>query len=768
VPPEATTSVALLGPTNTGKTHRAVERMLEHESGMLGLPLRLLAREVYDRVSARVGEDRVALITGEEKRVPRRADYWVCTTEAMPVSHEVDFLAVDEIQLAAHDERGHVFSERLLHARGRRETWFMGAATMRPLLERLVPAAQHKEYPRLSQLSFTGSSKLQRVAPRSALVAFSVPELYELAHRLRALRGGAAVVLGALSPRARNAQVAMFQAGEVDYLVATDAIGMGLNLDVGHVAFASLRKFDGRTARSLDDAELAQIAGRAGRYLRDGTFGTLEPCELGLESARRIEQHRFDAVRRVRYRNTALDFSSPSALLSSLEAPPPAPYFAAVPDAVDLAALRALLEEPAVSSCAASPQTLELLWAVCQVPDFRHILFEVHLELLRELFFALAKGPLSNDFLASRTTEFAREEGGVDTLVARISRLRTWAFVANQAGWCREPALWSARLSELEDQLSDALHRGLIATFVERQGKKRAASARAEPKPAHDQLEPAVDRHHPFAALEKLRLPAHRVRTPSTARPEFAELIDAPHAAFELDAQGRVSAHGRLLGRLVRGANLLEPNVVLADLGGVGAGVELRLKRRLLAFARDSVGRLLGGLRELARAERPALRAIAYQLQRGLGAGSARELRESLTDLDAPARHALELAGIRVGRVSVYLPSLLRRGPLEQRATLVKVFEPELRLPALGRSHYEARGVSANAWRSVGYVQLGARACRIDLVERVAEALASGASETDALGCLSVPRRDAPQVVRAILLASPPSRAAEPAPAPSE
>ena len=757
VPPEATTSVALLGPTNTGKTHRAVERMLEHTSGMLGLPLRLLAREVYDRVSARVGEDRVALVTGEEKRVPRRADYWVCTTEAMPVTHEVDFLAVDEIQLAAHAERGHVFSERLLHARGRRETWFMGAATMRPLLERLVPAAQHKEYPRLSQLSFTGSSKLQRVAPRSALVAFSVPELYELAHRLRALRGGAAVVLGALSPRARNAQVAMFQAGEVDYLVATDAIGMGLNLDVGHVAFASLRKFDGRTARNLDDAELAQIAGRAGRYLRDGTFGTLEPCELGLESARRIEQHRFDAVRRVRYRNAALDFSSPNALLSSLEAPPPAAYFAAVPDAVDLAALRALLEEPAISTRVVRPPALELLWAVCQVPDFRHILFEVHLELLRELFGALDKGPLSNDFLASRTAEFARDAGGVDTLVARISRLRTWAFVANQAGWCREPALWSARLSELEDQLSDALHRGLIATFVERRGKKRTAVPRAESKAALEPRESAVDRHHPFAALQNLRLRTHEPRPRATAQSELSDLIDAPHAAFELDAQGRVSAHGRLLGRLVRGANVLEPNVLLADLGGVGAGVELRLKRRLLAFARDSVGRLLGGLHELAQSDRPALRAIAYQLQRGLGAGSARELREWLAELDAPGRQALGLAGVRVGHLSVYIPPLLRRGALEQRATLVTVFEPELRLPVLGRSHYEARGLSPSTWRSVGYVVLGARACRIDLAERAAEALVKGATEADALGCLSVPRRDAPQVVRAIKLAGPPS-----------
>ncbi|MGC4093964.1 MAG: helicase-related protein [Polyangiaceae bacterium] len=255
VPPEATRSVALLGPTNTGKTHKAVERMLEHDSGMIGLPLRLLAREIYDRVSARIGEDRVALVTGEEKRVPARPDYWVCTTEAMPLTREVDFVAVDEVQLATHDERGHIFTDRLLNARGRRETWFMGAATMAGVVQRLVPAAQQQQHPRLSRLSYAGSSKLSRLPPRSAVVAFSLKELYAVAGRLCSLRGGVSLVMGALSPRARNAQVALFQSGEVDYLVATDAVGMGLNLDVGHVAFASLRKFDGERPRALDAAE---------------------------------------------------------------------------------------------------------------------------------------------------------------------------------------------------------------------------------------------------------------------------------------------------------------------------------------------------------------------------------------------------------------------------------------------------------------------------------------------------------------------------------
>ncbi len=732
--------------------------MLEHESGMIGLPLRLLAREVYDRVSARIGEDRVALVTGEEKRVPRRADYWVCTTEAMPVTREVDFVAIDEIQLAAHDERGHVFSERLLHARGRRETWFMGAQTMRPLLERLVPAARHKEHPRLSCLSFAGSSKLQRLPPRSALVAFSVPELYELAHRLRVLRGGAAVVLGALSPRARNAQVALFQAGEVDYLVATDAIGMGLNLDVGHVAFSSLRKFDGRSARNLDDAELAQIAGRAGRYLRDGTFGTLSPCDLPLQSARRIELHRFENVRRVRYRNVALDFSSPKTLLATLESPPPAPYFAAVPDAVDLSVLRALLADPAILRQVSGAEALELLWATCQVPDFRHILFEVHLELVRELFTTLRRGPLSNDFLASRTQEFAREEGGVDTLVARISRLRTWAFVVNHANWCEDPGLWASRLTELEDQLSDALHRGLVSTFVERRSKARGAARHSDGKSPLVEEEPALDRHHPFAALKRLRVRAPDAPRAATPQAAFADLVDAPHSAFELDSLGRVHAQDSMLGKLVRGANLLEPNVQLLALTGVGAGLKLRLERRLLAFARDSVGRLLEALYELRRAEQPALRAIVYQLERGLGTASSRDLRDSLEQLDDDARARLLTAGVELGAISVFLPKLLRRGALERRAALLAASEPELCLPALGRSQYEVRAIAPNTWRCLGYVAAGPRACRVDLAERALHALRAGASETDALRGLSVPRREVMRVARALERDAVPSR----------
>ncbi|HEX6271817.1 MAG TPA: helicase-related protein [Polyangiaceae bacterium] len=737
---DATLSVALLGPTNTGKTHRAVERMLEHATGMIGLPLRLLAREVYDRVSARLGEDRVALVTGEEKRVPRRPDYWVCTTEAMPIGRDVDFIAVDEIQLATHDERGHVFTERLLHARGRRESWFLGSSAMRPMVEKLVPAARHEQHPRLSRLTYAGASKLSRLPPRSAIVAFSIPELYRMAAQLRAFRGGAAVVLGALSPRARNAQVAMFQAGEVDYLVATDAIGMGLNLDVTHVAFASLRKFDGRGDRRLTETELSQIAGRAGRYLRDGTFGTVAPLELDSDVALSIEQHRFEPVRRVRYRNAELDYSSPEALLASLERPSPSPYLVPVPSALDHAVLRALLADGSVAPLVRRGPALELLFQVCQVPDFRKILFEVHVELLRELFVRLAERPLDDHDMAVRLAELDDESGDVDTLLARTARLRTWAYVAHRSNWVEHPDSWRERIANLEDRLSDALHRTLVDTFVERKSKTRTSASRQRgAAPVRGAL--GVP-EHPFAALETLR---ERVAPETPSEAALEALADAPHASFELDAGGRISAGGVPLAVLTRGPSVSLPEVRLHELS-LPAGVRSRLQRRLLAFARDSVGRLLEPFAPLRSSERAPLRAIAHQLERGLGSALTSDLGSSLELFDVSDTKQVEALGITLGVLSVFVPSLLSRRALAQRGLLVRVHRPELRLPPLDRPRYPVRDLPAPVWLALGYVTLDDLAVRIDLAERAASALAQGKPEVSALRPLGLPKRDARRI----------------------
>ena len=740
---DATQSVALLGPTNTGKTHRAVERMLEHASGMIGLPLRLLAREVYDRVSQRVGEDRVALVTGEEKRVPQRPSYWVCTTEAMPLTREVDFLAVDEVQLATHDERGHVFTDRLLHARGRHETWFMGSASMRGLMQRLVPAAKHQEHPRLSRLSFTGASKLQKLPPRSAIVAFSIPELYQMAGRIRQVRGGAAVVLGALSPRARNAQVAMFQAGEVDYLVATDAIGMGLNLDVGHVAFASLRKFDGQHARALSEPELAQIAGRAGRYLRDGSFGTLAPVALLPESAERIEQHQFEPISRVRYRNSDLDFSSPNTLLGSLEAPPPGSHLASVPKAIDVAALRALLQLPEIAERARRGEALELLWRVCEIPDFRHILFEVHVALLRDLFLLLSEGTLTSDYLAHQTRDLHERQGDVDALLARTARLRTWAFVANRAGWVQDADTWRQQLALLEDGLSDALHAGLVASFVERRSRARPAAKQGTPLRAatpEQDYGTSVDPNHPFATLLKLRARVHEPVPEPDAPSTWEQLVDAPHEAFQLDDSGAILAGGAKVAQLTRGASLTQPEIRLTD--ELPAGTQRQLQRRLLAFARDVVGRLLAPLEPLRASERAPLRAIAYQLEQGLGSASRSQLAATLGVLTGADRAVLNETEVEPGKLAVFLPALLEAPALARRLTLVRAFEPGTKLPPVGRPSFDPQHLSKQTWLALGYVVLDGRAIRLDLAERVISLFSRGASERDALACLSLPKRD--------------------------
>jgi ATP-dependent RNA helicase SUPV3L1/SUV3 len=740
---DATLSVALLGPTNTGKTHRAVERMLEHASGMIGLPLRLLAREVYDRVSARIGEDRVALVTGEEKRVPRRPDYWVCTTEAMPIAREVDFVAVDEIQLATHDERGHVFTERLLHARGRRESWFMGSGAMRHMVERLVPAARHEQHPRLSRLSYAGATKLSRLPARSALVAFSIPELYRLAAQLRAFRGGAAVVLGALSPRARNAQVAMFQAGEVDYLVATDAIGMGLNLDVSHVAFASLRKFDGRGERALSDGELSQIAGRAGRYLRDGTFGTVAPLALSRDVAEHVEQHRFELVRRVRYRNAELDYSSPAALLASLEAPPPAPHLVAVPAAVDHAVLRVLLADPEIGPLARRGEPLEHLWRVCQVPDFRKILFEVHVELLRDLYRRTLRGPLEDDYVASVLREFEDEQGDVDTLLSRTTRLRTWAYVAHRSDWMKQPEHWREHIVKLEDRLSDALHRSLVDTFVERKGKSRPER---RTRPTQNSEPRSAPPAHPLAALAELRAQLTPAAPPEAT---FVALVDAPHASFELDLRGEISAAGTPLAWLSRGPSLTLPEVRLHELA-LPAGVQSRLQRRLLAFARDSVSRLLEPFSALKSSERAPLRAIAHQLTNGLGTALTRELQSSLETLDAHDRGTLAELGITLGSLGVFVPSLLSGKALARRALFVRAHHPELALPELTRPSQRLNALPAPVWLALGYVAVGDAALRIDLAERAANALAAGRPEREALRSLGLPRARVGRIATAL------------------
>jgi ATP-dependent RNA helicase SUPV3L1/SUV3 len=711
---------AVLAPTNTGKTHRAVERMLEHATGMIGLPLRLLAREVYDRITSLLGESEVALVTGEEKRVPARPRFWVCTVESMPMSQPVDFVAIDEIQLAGHHQRGHVFTSRLLEARGQKETWFMGADTMRPIISELVPEAHITRHPRLSQLRHAGVSSLRSLPPRTAVVAFSVPEVYELAERLRQRRGGVAVVLGALSPRTRNAQVALYQSGEVEYMVATDAIGMGLNMDVDHIAFAGLRKYDGRDVRFLEPAELAQIAGRAGRYMSDGTFGTLAPLpELTPRIAGAIENHRFSPVERLVWRNTQLDTSSIEALIASLTRRPEHTLLRLVETAEDFSALQALAARPEIRSRAQGSEAVALLWEVCQIPDFRKLLEDSHVRLLGEIYLQLS-GPgerIDRAWMDGHIARLDDVRGDIDILMRRIAFIRTWTYVSHRGRWISDAEYFRERTRALEDKLSDALHERLVQRFVERQmryGGRREAAAN-------------IDQNHPFYKLAALR----EDFTPAVNRDRWVEeLVQAGHDRFRGDALGRIWFDGELVGRMNRGVDLLKPEVAVV-LPGLGAGAVRRIQRRLIAWTRDLVNEALGPLRdERVHALSPAARGLVYQLEQGLGTifrEAARSQIELLTEED---RALLRGIGVRLGSQLVYVPALLAPEALGRRMTLIAaLLGPGGDLDVLPDAPMLAvrQDLDPAVYMSMGYPVYGPRAIRADLVERVHRTLSEAA-----------------------------------------
>ncbi|WP_269450490.1 helicase-related protein, partial [Sphingomonas sp. CCH9-F2] len=501
---------AVLGPTNTGKTHLAIERMCAHSSGMIGFPLRLLAREVYDRVVAIKGRERVALITGEERIVPPDARWFLCTAESMPLQRDVAFVALDEAQLGADRERGHVFTDRLLRARGREETMILGSEALRPVLRALIPGVEIVERPRFSTLSYAGAKKLSRLPRRSAVGAFSAEEVYATAEMLRRLRGGAAVVMGALSPRTRNAQVAMFQAGEVDYLVATDAIGMGLNLDVGHVAFAGLTKFDGYQRRRLTVAEMAQIAGRAGRHQRDGTFGALVaegPDAFEPEEVAAIEGHRFPKLDWLYWREGEPDLSSLDALIASLARRPDHERLRPAPEAIDVKVLKRLAEEAGVRERARGDNVARL-WAACGIPDFAKLGLDPHARFVGRVFDYLAQGHIPHRWFADEVARLDRVEGDVETIAGRIAAIRSWAYIAQRSDWLADPAHWAARTLAIEERLSDALHAGLTQRFVDKRttalARKIGGGAGALPVEIDAGGEVTIDTH-PIGRLEGFR-----------------------------------------------------------------------------------------------------------------------------------------------------------------------------------------------------------------------------------------------------------------------
>ena len=743
---------AVLGPTNTGKTHLAIERMLAHSSGVIGLPLRLLAREVYNKIVARVGPDAVALITGEEKIKPKNPRYWVSTVEAMPRDLDVSFVAVDEIQIAADLERGHVFTDRILNRRGRDETLLLGAATMRPIIERLLPGASTVTRPRLSQLEFAGDRKITRQPRRTAIVAFSADEVYAIAELIRRQHGGAAVVLGSLSPRTRNAQVEMFQNGDVDYLVATDAVGMGLNLDVDHVAFASDRKYDGYQFRRLTPSEFAQIAGRAGRATRNGTFGTTGRCApFEPELVNALQNHTFDSVKMLQWRNARLDFSSVGALQVSLALGPSHEVLTRAPIAEDLRVLDHAARDGDVRDMAHGAAAVERLWETCQIPDYRKLAPAAHAELVTTVFgFLMQKGRIPDAWYAAQVDQSDRTDGDIDTLSGRIAQIRTWTFVANRPDWLRDPDHWQGITREVENKLSDALHERLTERFVDRRtsvlmrrlrensvlnteiGKTGEVIVEGHAIGRLDGFTFAPDTAEAGSEAKALQAAAQKALAGEIeARAE--KLSGAPDEHIVLTADGTVRWTGDAVAKLMAADDALHPRLrIIADERLTGAARD-KVQARLDLWLKTHIEKLLGPLFELSKAEdiTGIARGIAFQLVEALGVIERAKISNEMKDLDQPSRATLRKYGVRFGAYHIYVPGILKPAARALAALLWAEKQGNVDMSALtgaqhlassGRTSFPAdKALPRDAYRVLGYRQCGERAVRVDILERLAD-----------------------------------------------
>jgi ATP-dependent RNA helicase SUPV3L1/SUV3 len=763
-PPAGTGVTAVLGPTNTGKTHLAVERLCGHASGIIGFPLRLLAREVYEKVVALKGEANVALITGEEKIIPATARYFLCTVEAMPIDKDVAFVAIDEGQVAADPSRGHVFTERLLNARGYAETMILGSETLRPLIRKLLPAAEIVTRPRFSTLSYAGSKKLSRLPRRSAIVAFTAAEVYALAEMLRRQKGGAAVVMGSLSPRTRNAQVAMYQSGEVDYLVATDAIGMGLNMDIAHVAFASLGKFDGRRQRRLTLSEMAQIAGRAGRYQKDGTFGTVqlgqaEAASFAPEEIEGLQEHRFEPLESIVWRNAELDFATLPRLITALDARPPRVELQRSDDAIDLAVLKRLAGEPWVMERthpgSGGKRGVSRLWAACGLPDYRKTGAEAHARLVGRVFRHLSEGDgkLPAAWIAAELAHLDRVTGDVETLADRIAGARTWTYIAHRPDWLADAPHWAARTRAVEDRLSDALHTALTQRFVDRRTavllrdlKVRGTDLRVEIDPdgsvavegevlgrldgfrfTVDPLARAAEQRLLLASAER-----YLVRELSLRAGQVAAAEDG---AFALEFAGtmppRLLWQGARVATLRRGRDAMAPRIELdRSLASLSVDDRRRVQVRMEAWFAVALARELGPLVRLAGLRdsvSPVARGLIVRLIETLGILKRDDASEQVEALPRADRQALSAAGVRLGVTHVFAGVLLRPEPTRWRLALWAVWSEVKELPQLPAPGRVSIAVD-DGWpqgfiETAGFWRIGSEAVRIDMVDRLARAI---------------------------------------------
>ena len=752
-PDESQIITACLGPTNTGKTSYAIERMLSYETGVIGFPLRLLARENYDRVVKEKGVAAVALVTGEEKIIPNTARYFLCTVEAMPVERDFHFLAIDEIQLCADVERGHVFTDRLLRARGTQETMFLGAETIRPLIKALIPETKFQTKERLSNLAYTGFKKLSRLPKRTAVVAFSVDDVYRYAEMIRRHRGGTAIVLGALSPRARNAQVELYQAGEVDFMVATDAIGMGLNMDIHHVAMAATRKYDGQKPRQLEAAEIAQIAGRAGRAKRDGTFGVTGPVyNLDDDVVEAIHNNTFPPLEKIIWRNHELDYRSPKLLVKSLEERPPSPLLTKGRLSDDHITLQALSEQKAVQDVATNPENVRLLWDVCQIPDFRKTLSETHQALIAEIYFKLLNGPLPEDWVDRQIKRLDDVGGDVDTLMIRIAHTRTWTFITHRTGWLQDAENWQKQARAIEDKLSDALHEALTRRFVDRRTSVlvKAMEEKGELLAGIRSNGDVIVEGEKIGTLSGFRfipddtaagneyktvMSAARAALKQEIGRRMNDILSADPAQFRLQENGDICYQplasnplpGQKIATIKKGETPYTPNATLSESDLLQdtdkAAVQNKIKEALSAHVATVLEPLVK-LNDNQEEMPPAARGIAHQLHENLGIIPRQRLEDMIEGLDMDGRRVLRQKGVRLGPVLVFMPALGKPAAIRLRALLWRVWnDSELPAPVPRDGSVsevvDVKAINRRYYQSIGYPVYGNRAIRADMLDRL-------------------------------------------------
>ena len=678
---------ALLGPTNTGKTHVAIEKMLEFESGIFGLPLRLLAREVYDKCVQKVGVERVALITGEEKIIPNSADYFVCTVESMPKNKKVDFVAVDEIQMCADRERGHIFTERLLHARGEKLTMFLGSQVMAAIINSLIKNVEFQKKDRLSKLSHAGYKKISRLDGKVAIIAFSIEEVYAIAELVRRQKGGAAVIMGSLSPKTRNSQVGLYQSGDVDYLIATDAIGMGLNMDINEIYFSNLKKFDGKQTRRLNLVEMSQIAGRAGRFKNDGSFGTTGDCEnLNSDEIEKIEKHQLPETKIIYWRNSNLNFEKPEKLIASLELKPENKNLLRANDSLDESVLRHFLKKGANNIL--YHKNLELLWECCQIPDFEKKAYGQHINIIDKVFQFLSTRTkkIPSNFMKDQLNGLEKDHGNIDLLSHRLSNVRTWSYVANKRNWVENSDYWVQLTKDIEDKLSDKLHEELTKSFIDKKISILSRSLKQDlilNTEINENNKIHIDGQL-IGELKGLRFTVEL--TPKALDTDIKSIKKAARKGIKEELEKRIDkiidtqkitlgSDSKIvwknypIARLKKGHNYLSPEIEIIADESLELEVKLKLEEFLKNWFNNYINDILGDLIKLTKQkiENQYLRALIFQLYEKNGFIKRNEINNIIKLIPADERKKLWAMGVKIGRYHIYLPKMLKPKAVEFR-----------------------------------------------------------------------------------------------------